>query len=154
MRTVPRSIRATPAVALMALAYLACGDNSSGPNTKVTPTTVVGSWAATSLTAPTQPQWGDAVQDDGLSVHLTLTSGGGYTFTVSNDFPADPWICSGTASCSFSGTYTTTGNTITFDEGTADEVSATYAFSPGTVTITYAGSAQVPDPYTMVLQPA
>ena len=150
MRTAPGS-RAALAVGLMAFAYLACGENPNDP-TKVTPTTVVGNWVATSLVAPTQPGWGDAVKDDGLSVHLTVTSSN-YSLSVSGDFPADPWICAGTASCSFSGTYTTSGNTITFDQGTANETSATYAFSPGAMTITYAANAQVANPYKMVLQP-
>ena len=154
MRTASRSIRAALVVGLIALVYPACGDNPNNVTTKDTPTTVVGNWVATSLIAPSQPQWGDAIKDDNLVLHLTLTSGGGYTLSVSNDFPADPWICSGSATCTLSGTYTTSGNTITFDAGTANETSATYAFSPGAVTITYAANAQVANPYKMVLQPA
>lgn len=147
-----RRTRAALAVALMALAYAACGDDSSG--TGPTPTTVVGSWVATSLTAPSQPQWGDAVSDDGLSVSLTLTAAGGYTLSASGDDPADPWVCPGAASCSFSGTYSTSGNTMVFDEGTASESSATYTLSSGTLTITYGTNAVITDPYRIVLKPA
>lgn len=144
----PRSMRAALAVALVAFVFTACGDSATGP----TPTTVVGNWAVTSLTAPTQPSWGDAVKDDGMSINLTLTSGGSYTLTASGDDPTDPWVCSATASCSYSGTYATSGNTITWDQGTASEASATYTFSPGGMTITYAASALLTDPYKLVLQ--
>ncbi len=149
MRTGPRSMRAALAVALGAFVYAACGDSSTSP----TPTTVVGNWVATSLTAPTQPSWGDAVKDDGVSLNLALTSGGSYTLSASGDDPTDPWVCTTTASCSYSGTYTTSGNTITWDQGTTSEATATYSFSAGAMTITYAANAVITDPYKMVLKP-
>lgn len=149
MPAAPRSMRAALAVALAAFVFAACGDSATGP----TPTTVVGSWVATSLTAPTQPAWGDAVKDDGVSVNLTLTSSGTYTLSASGDDPTDPWVCTNTASCSYDGAYTTSGNTITWDQGTTSEATATYAFSPGTMTINYAANAVITDPYTIVLQP-
>jgi Lipocalin-like domain len=149
MRTGLRSMRAALAVALMVLVYQACGGT-----TDPTPTSLVGSWVATSLTAPSQPQWGDAVTNDGLSVHLAFTSGGSYTYSVSGDNPSDSWMCDGSASCTYSGTYTTSGSTITFNQGTASEYSATYAFSPGTMTITEVANVQIQDPYRIVLRPS
>jgi len=145
-----RSMRAAVAVALVAFVFAACGDSAgTGP----TPTTVVGNWNVTSLTAPTQPSWGDAVKDDGMSISLALTSGGSYTLTASGDDPTDPWVCTNTASCSYTGTYSTSGNTITWDQGTASEATATFSFSAGSMTINYAANAVITDPYKLILQP-
>jgi hypothetical protein len=133
---------------LTALLGVACGDDPTG----ATPTTIVGSWVATSLTAPSQPQWGDGVADDGLSIGMTFDQSGSYTFTVSDDDPADPWLCPGAASCSYSGTYSTSGSTVVFDGGTAEEASATYALSGATLTITYAATATITAPFRLVFR--
>lgn len=126
-----------------------CGDDEPAG-----PTTIVGSWAAASLTAPSQPQWGDAIQDDGLSVSIAFSANGTYSFTVANDDPADPWICPNQASCSWTGAYSTSGNTMVFDQGTVDEASATYSLSGNNLTITFAATAQIVNPYRIVLQPS
>jgi predicted ribosomally synthesized peptide with nif11-like leader len=144
----PRSRAVALAVVLTASLGLACGDDPTGP----TPTTIVGSWVATSLTAPSQPQWGDGVADDGLSIGMTFGQGGSYTLDVSDDDPADPWLCPGAASCSYSGSYTTSGNTVVFDGGTADEASATYTLSGGRLTIVYTATATNTDPLRLVFR--
>lgn len=95
--------------------------------------TIVGSWTATCLIAPSQPAWGDGVADDGLSVRITFNSNGSYSWTVSNDDPADPWICDITASCNWTGPYTISGNSVVFDQGTADELSASFSVSSSTL---------------------
>lgn len=132
--------------------YLGCGDDDdgNGPNGN----TIVGSWTATSLTAPTQPVWGDGVVDDGLSVRITFNANSSYSWTVANDDPADPWICFDppAASCNWTGTYSTSGNNIVFDQGTADEISGTYSISGNQMTMTFPVTAQIPDPYRYVLQ--
>jgi hypothetical protein len=130
-----------------ALGGTGCGDEPTN-----TPTSIVGSWVATNLTAPGEPQWGDAVADDGLSVTMTFTAGGSYTFDIGDDDPADPWMCPGTASCSYSGSYQTAGSTLTLDAGTADESSATYTFSGNRLTIAFQATAASPTPYTFVLR--
>lgn len=148
-------MRAWPGSKLMALAVvlataqlLGCGkDNGTEPKV----TTIVGSWNATSLFAPTRPDWGDAITDDGLTVGLTFNNSGGYTMSVTDDYVPDPWICSGTASCSYSGAYSVSGSTIMFDEGTADENAATYSLSGSTLTITFSATAAIADPYKVVL---
>jgi len=136
------------AVVLTTSLLVACGSNN-GPEPTVT--TIVGSWNATSLIAPTRPDWGDAITDDGLKVGLTFNDSGGYTMSVTNDYVPDPWICTGTASCSFSGAYSLSGSTIMFDEGTADENAAAYSLSGSTLTITFAATTQITDPYKIVL---
>ncbi|MEJ2218654.1 MAG: hypothetical protein P8099_18865 [Gemmatimonadota bacterium] len=133
----------TMAVVLTTAQLLGCKDNTGPDN----PDTIVGSWTATSLTAPSRPDWGDAITGDGLSLGMTFNASGGYGLSAANDDPADPWICWNTASCSYSGTYSTSGNTMLFDEGTADEATATYSLSGGTLTITYQSAAGVTDPY-------
>ncbi|MDH3496722.1 MAG: lipocalin family protein [Gemmatimonadota bacterium] len=146
MRSLCRLTAGALAVAVLPLT-LGCGDDA-GPNG----TTIVASWVATSLTAPSQPGWGDAISDDGVSVNLTFTATGTYTFSVANDDPADPWICPNQATCSWNGTYATSGNTLTFDQGTADEMSATFSLSGNNLTVTFSASAQIVDPYRYVFQ--
>lgn len=131
----------------------ACGGDDDGPTT-LTEETIVGTWNVTSLTAPSQPSWGDAVSDDGLTVTVVFAAGGTYTFTVANDWPADPWICSGTASCGWSGTYSLSGNTLLFDEGTSDEVAVTYSLSGDNLTFTFPAGDGITDPYRYVLRRA
>lgn len=132
------------AVVLTTVQLLGCGKDNPDP---VTPETIVGNWTATSLIAPSRPDWGDAISGDGLSVGMTFNSSGGYSLSAANDDPADPWICWNTASCSYSGTYDIAGSTITFDIGTADEATATYSLSSGTLVITYQSAAGVTYPY-------
>jgi hypothetical protein len=148
MTRASRNRLTAPAVVLTAILGAACGDDPIPP----TPTTIVGSWVATNLTCPNQPQWGDGVADDGLSVRMTFDDSGSYTFTISDDDPSDPWMCSGTASCSYSGTYRTSGTTVVFDEGTADEASVTYTLSGSTLTLAFAATATNADPYRFVLR--
>jgi hypothetical protein len=132
------------AVVLTTVQLQGCGKDSPDP---VSTDTIVGSWTATSLIAPSRPDWGDAISGDGLSVGMTFNSSGGYSLSAANDDPADPWICWNTASCSYSGTYEIAGSTITFDVGTADEATATYSLSSGTLVITYQSAAGVTAPY-------
>lgn len=142
---------ALAAVLALPLAVGCGGDN--GP-TGTNSNTIVGTWVATSLTAPTQPQWGDAITDDGLSIRFTFSSSGGYSLTVGGDYPADPWICNNTASCTITGSYSTSGNTVLFDEGTQDEHPATYSISGSTLTLTFAAIPGIPDPYRYVFRKA
>ena len=146
-----RLVAPTLAVAAMQLTTGCGSDDPTDPNDN-NGNTIVASWTATSLTAPSQPQWGDGVVDDGLSVIITFNANGTHSWSVSTDFPADTWICHNTASCSWTGTYSVTGNTILWDEGTADEASATYSISGSTLTMTFAASAQVNDPYRYVMR--
>lgn len=146
MTTRSRSGLALLAVVLTAAVGVTCGEPTA------IRTTIVGSWVATSLTAPSEPQWGDGVADDGLSVRMTFDDSGGYTFNVSDDDPADAWMCPGTATCSYSGTYSTSGTTLVLDEETADETSATYTLSGNTLTLAFAATATDPNPYTYVLR--
>ena len=145
-----RARRASKVVALAAALtlplFVGCGDDEEPTNGNGD--TIVGIWAATSLTVVGQPQWGDGVQDDGLVITISFNSSGGYSISVGNEDPADPWICDDTASCTYTGSYTTSGNTLVFDEGTTDEESATYSLSGNTLTITF----QVASPYQFVLQ--
>jgi hypothetical protein len=61
-------------------------------------------------------------------------------------------MCPGTASCSYSGSYTTAGSTLTLDAGAADESSATYSFSGNRLTLAFQATAANPTPYTFVLR--
>ncbi len=144
----PRTLLVLAASFAAAALVAACGDDS----TDTTEVTIVGSWTATSLTAPSQPQWGNAVTDDGLVVHWTFSAAGSYSFSVANDWPDDPWICTGTASCSWSGTYSISGNEILFDEGTADEVTVTHTLAGDQLTIVFPAGDGIADPYRYVLQ--
>lgn len=145
---VSRLVALTLAVGVVLL-ISGCGDDEpTGGNGD----TLFGSWIATSLTAPSQPGWGDGVVDDGLSISMTFNDTGSYSGSASNDDPADPWICENTASCAWSGSYSTSGNTVVFDEGTPDELSATYSISGNTLTLTFSATAGNTDPYRYVLR--
>ena len=146
MRAHVASHIAALAVALTLPVFVGCGDDEEPTNGNGG--TIVGNWVATSLTVVGEPLWGDGVQDDGLTIRFSFTDNGQYTITVSDDYPDDPWICDATASCTFTGTYSTSGNTVTFDEGTTDEETATYSLSGNTLTITF----QVASPYRFVFQ--
>lgn len=141
---------------ILALPLLAgCGDDDGPTGTNGNTNTIIGSWIATSLTAPSQPQWGDAIKDDGMSVTVSFTQGGAYSITASGDDPADPWVCldPNAASCSYSGNYSSKGNnSLVFDEGTPSELSATYSFSSNSLTVTFAAADWLPNPYRYVLQ--
>jgi hypothetical protein len=144
----------TLAVAFTPLAAGCGGEEPTGAKqaTDTGQNTIVGSWTATSLTAPSQPGWGDAVVDDGLLVRLTFDESSRYWFSVSNDDPADPWLCDNAASCAWRGTYSTSGDTVVFDEGAGDERSADYSMSGDTLTLTFEATATLTDPYKYVLR--
>ena len=135
---------------LLALALAAaCGGDEP---TEITPDTIIGRWVVTSLTAPTQPQWGDAVQDDGLAIGFHFRDDGLYDFNVANDWPADPWICPGTVSCGWSGSYSVSGNELLLDEGTSSEVTATLKLNGDDLTLTYPAGDGFNDPYRYVMR--
>ena len=72
---------------------------------------VVGTWNATSFV-----DTGSAFDlvGAGMSLTMTLTSGGTYTLSITND----QGLCDvGQTSCSETGSYTATGSQINFDDG-------------------------------------
>lgn len=150
MGTHPATRLAALAVVLATAAMLAAcgGDDSTDPAED----TIVGTWNVTSLTAPSMPAWGDAISDDGLVVTFSFSASGGYTLTVANDWPADPWICSGTASCSISGSYSLSGNTLVFDQGTADEVTVSHTLAGNSLTIQFPAGNGITHPYRYVMR--
>lgn len=150
----PRTKQPVPLVLLFvsAATLAACGSDDPTDPVDDTEATLVGTWSVMSLTAPTMPSWGDAISDDGLIVTFTFTAAGGYTLAVANDWPADPWICSGTASCTITGSYTMSGSALVLDQGTADEVSVTHTLAGDDLTMQFPAGPGITHPYRYVMR--
>jgi len=142
MRT-PRGSRLLAlSVALTLPLFVGCGgdDETHDPVPGGGENPLLGTWFATSITIVGQPAAGDAVVDDGLQFSINFNAIGEYAVLVNNDDPADPWACEDTAFCEWWGLYTISGNSLTLDEGTADEVTATFDVSGDTLTATFDGN--------------
>ncbi len=121
--------------------FVSCGDDET-PHNPVPgggENLLLGTWWALSVTIVGQPAAGDAVVDDGLEFSINFNDIGEYAVLVNNDDPADPWMCEDTATCEWWGLYTIRDNTVTFDEGTTDEMAATFAVANDTLTATIDG---------------
>lgn len=122
MRVSLARIAALP-LALVAATLIACSDDELlAPNTA----SLVATWNATSFSA-----LGSDFIDDGMDLHVTLTSGGSYTFTVTNDLVG---ICDTEPDCTSSGSYTSTASQISLDAGTEDAITFNYSIQGSTMT--------------------
>ena len=106
---------------------LGCGngdENGTGPNVSA----LVGSWSATSFIAD-----GTDIVAAGTTITFTFTETT-YSFSVTGDtsgFFCDP----GVSSCGENGDIGSTSSSITFDPGTADEVTLTYNVTGDVLTV-------------------
>lgn len=124
---------AVPSLLLAVLVQLplaaGCSDDSAGPNGD--DETLVGTWTATSLTAPII---GDLVAA-GLDLELTLGAGGTATLVITGDdmhaFCVDP-----ATACTITGDYTSTSSTITIE---LDDEDATFNYQIQGSTMTWSG---------------
>ncbi len=115
-------------VAMMVLPFLAaCGDDDGPTDGNVS--ALVGTWSALSFTAD-----GEDLIDAGYTISFSFNSGGGYSISVAGDL--DQIFCDSGTSCTITGTYSSTGSTITFDPGDVDSVVASYSISGDTMTMT------------------
>ncbi len=111
-----------PRIAVIALALaLVTGPLSGCSNDEPSAppgASLVGTWNATSFTAQ-----GMNFIAQGMSLSMTLSGSGTYSFVVANDLLG---MCSGTQNCTNTGNYTSTANQVTLDPGTDDEVVFNY----------------------------
>ncbi len=121
-RTIPA------AILTLALGWTVAGCSSDEGSTApgVNPA-VVGTWNATSFVV------GGIGLIPPLGMSLVFNANGTYAFSFTNDQGnfCDP----GEVSCGETGTYTATGNTMTLDAGTTDEMTLNYSISGSTMTI-------------------
>jgi len=118
-----RSTRRSLLIALAAAGtlFLAC-DSGTAP-----PDELVGTWDATAIVVN-----GHDFVGDGMTLTYTLSSNGGYSYSVTNDFFD---YCDPGPNCSDSGDFTVSGNQITFDPGTDWEETYTYTLAGTTLTV-------------------
>ncbi|MGD8869647.1 MAG: lipocalin family protein [Gemmatimonadales bacterium] len=115
-------------LALIALPLLAgCGDDG-GPATSDT-SALVGTWEATSFTIA---GLGDILDGTNVAITLVFTQDT-YSLQVSGDDLGT--LCGTETTCTESGSYTRSGNTLTFDPGTQNEIDFALSLSGDTLTM-------------------
>jgi len=77
-------------------------------------------------------QFLDVIQE-GMTMKLTLTAGKTYTIVITDDVFGS---CEAAASCTESGSYSSTSTRITMDPNTEDEVTFNYSINGTTMTFT------------------
>lgn len=90
---------------------------------------LVGTWNATSVTAAGIPN----PISLGMTMTLTLSSGGTFTLAFTNDVVG---FCDGPSNCTQTGTYTSTATTITIDPSDSDPGTFTYSVNGAVLTMT------------------
>jgi hypothetical protein len=110
--------------AVLPLTVPACDSNGGGGPSNA----LFASWNATSFMA----QGTDYIAG-GMVLVMTFQSGGTYVLDVTNDLIG---ACDPGPDCSNTGTFTRSGNQLTLDPGSADEVTFVYAISGKTLTLT------------------
>lgn len=126
----PRASRKAAALvlALVALPLLpGCGDDGGPANGDTS--ALVGTWSATSFTIA---GLGDILDGTGVSITLVFTQDT-YSLQVSGDDLGT--LCGSETSCTESGSYTRSGNRLTFDPGTQDEIDFAFSLSGDTLTL-------------------
>lgn len=124
-----RSIAALSGVLFVLGLATACS-SSSDSSTNPTVDPLIGTWHVTSYTAPIV---GDVIQQ-GMTVTVTIAEDNSYSLAITGD---QVGACTAPAtSCSQSGTWSTSGNTITLTQSSTDVTSFTYAISGSTMTWT------------------
>ncbi len=113
------------ALLLLSLAAACSSKDSSSPGADPW----VGTWHVTSFVIT---GLGDVIAG-GMTLTGTLNSNGTYSFAYTNDVIG---ACSSGTSCTRTGNYSHSGNTLTIDSGTADAVTFNYAISGSTMTWT------------------
>jgi hypothetical protein len=139
-------------VALVALPLVGCGDDETTNGNGNGDPALLGTWIATSITIVGQPGAGDLVVDDELNFSINFNSLGEYAILVTNDDPADPWICENTATCEFDGTYRVSGSTLILDESTSDETTAVFSISDNIMTATLDATATLGVSFAIVFE--
>lgn len=119
-----RTFRRSTLIVFAAVVPLVVGcDGTTEP-----PPEFVGTWDATSLLVN-----GFDLMGEGMTLTFTFTSGGEYSYTVTND-QLD--YCDPGPNCSDSGEFVVTGNQITFDPDTVWEETYSYTLTGSTLTVT------------------
>jgi hypothetical protein len=107
--------------------FAACSDDDEPAGPAGDP--LLATWNATSLTAAGFPNFIAL----GMSMSLTFSSGGTFTIAIANDAAG---FCDGAASCSQTGTYTSTATTLTIDPSDSDPTTFNYSISGAVLTMT------------------
>lgn len=102
----------------------ACGSDSNGPNTNA----LIGTWNATSFSDGSV----DIIQQ-GTTVVITFQSNDNYSIEVTNDVAG---LCDTGTACTLTGSFSSTGTTVTLDPGTVDETVLNWTRSGSTLTLT------------------
>jgi hypothetical protein len=89
----------------------------------------VGTWHVTSFIVP---GLGDVIAN-GMTLTGTLNNDGTYSLAYAND---QVGACNNSSSCTRTGNYSHSGNTIIIDSGTADATTFNYTISGSTMTWT------------------
>jgi hypothetical protein len=112
---------------VLTLAFLpACSDDDPAAPTG---DPLLGTWNATSLTATGVPN----PIGLGMTMALTFSSGGTFNIVFTNDIVG---FCDGAASCTQTGTYTSTATTLTIDPSDSDPGTFSYTISGTVLTLT------------------
>jgi len=111
----------------MLLFALACGSDPADPNIDEA---FIGNWVASSFVVDGEEF---VMPGGGLNVSFGFFADGSYQLIVGGD--DDQFICDVTSSCVDDGDFTYTGNVITLDPGTVDELGLQYSASANTLTI-------------------
>ena len=119
-----RSWKPLALAALFSLAAACSDSETTGPDAGQ----LVGTWNVTSFQA-----FGIDVIQEGMTMKLTLTAGKTYTMVITDDFFGS---CESAASCTESGSYSSTSTRITMDPNTEDEVTFNYSINGTTMTFT------------------
>ncbi len=112
---------------VLALGLVSCSDDPAG-NGNGNP--LLGTWQATSFASADMD-----VIADGMSLRMTLSATGSYTFTVTNDLVG---ICEGQGgeNCTSTGSYASTAGTVTIDDDDVDNVTFTSTINGNVMTWT------------------
>lgn len=112
---------------VLAIGLVSCNDDPTG-NDNGDP--LVATWQATSFASDDMD-----VIAEGMTLRMTLTASGTYTFTVTNDLVG---ICEGEGGedCTSTGSYAATAGTVTIDDDETDNVTFTSTISGNVMTWT------------------
>ena len=122
--TVSRSLRFLPV--LLAVAVLACSEDSPAGPGGGTPSALIGTWNATAFNA-----LGQDLVAQGMGLTFTFDAQGAYSINITND---QANLCDVGPNCSVSGTYSATGSQITLDP-IVDPVVLSYSIQGTTMTV-------------------